>query len=310
MQLIRIQKISNKEMQFTGFVSLIGSPNVGKSTLINNIIGEKVSIVTHKRQTTRSVLKGIFVKEQTQIIFLDTPGIFEANRFIDKMMVKTAWKYSNESNIICLLYDASKSKISQETIKILEILKAQKASVILIFNKVDLISKKELLPLISKFKDLFSFKEVFMLSALNGSGIVALVDYLINEMPECPFLYDSDYITDTPQRQIASEILREKLFLNLHDEIPYNLVVDNEIWNEKKNNSIEIHQNIYVTKNSHKAMIIGHSGNNIKRIGIIARKEMETLFSKKIHLYIRVKIKDNCLTDLKLLESSGLDTSA
>ena len=278
--------------------------------MINNIIGEKVSIVTHKRQTTRSVLKGIFVKDQTQIIFLDTPGIFEANRFIDKMMVKIAWKYSNESNIICLLYDASKSKISHETIKILEILKDQKASVILILNKVDLIKKKELLPLISKFKNIFSFKEVFMLSALNGSGIIALIDWLIKEMPECPFLYDSDYITDTPQRQIASEILREKLFLNLHDEIPYNLVVDNEIWNEKKNNSIEIHQNIYVTKNSHKAMIIGHSGNNIKRIGIIARKEMETLFSKKIHLYIRVKIKDNCLTDSKLLESSGLDTSA
>ena len=129
---------------------------------------------------------------------------------------------------------------------------------------------------ISKFKNIFSFKEVFMISALNGSGIIALIDYLIKEMPECPFLYDSDYITDTPQRQVASEILREKLFLNLHDEIPYNLVVDNEIWKEKKNNSIEIHQNIYVTKNSHKAMIIGHSGSNIKRIGIIARKEMET----------------------------------
>ena len=149
-----------------------------------------------------------------------------------------------------------------------------------------------------------------MISALNGSGIIALIDYLIKEMPECPFLYDTDYITDTPQRHIASEILREKLFLNLHDEIPYNLVVDNEIWNEKKNNSIEIHQNIYVTKNSHKAMIIGRSGRNIKRIGTIARKEMETLFSKKIHLYIRVKIKNNCLTDSKLLESSGLDTSA
>ena len=310
MQLIRIQKISNKEMQLTGFVSLIGSPNLGKSTLINNIIGEKVSIVTHKRQTTRSVLKGIFVKDQTQIIFLDTPGIFEANRFIDKMMVKTAWKYSNESNIICFLYDASKSKISNANIKILEILKDQKASVILILNKVDLIKKKELLPLISKFKNIFSFKEVFMLSALKGSGIIELVDYLIKEMPESPFLFDSDYITDTPQRQIASEILREKLFLNLHDEIPYNLVVDNEIWNEKKNNSIEIHQNIYVTKNSHKAMIIGHSGSNIKRIGVMARKDMESLFSKKIHLYIRVKIKDNCLTDSKLLESSGLDTSA
>ena len=278
--------------------------------MINNIIGEKVSIVTHKKQTTRSVLKGIFVKDQTQIIFLDTPGIFEANRFIDKMMVKTAWKYSNESNIICFLYDASKSKISNANIKILEILKDQKESVILILNKVDLIKKKELLPLISKFKNIFSFKEVFMLSALKGSGIIELVDYLIKEMPESPFLFDSDYITDTPQRQIASEILREKLFLNLHDEIPYNLVVDNEIWNEKKNNSIEIHQNIYVTKNSHKAMIIGHSGNNIKRIGIIARKEMESLFGKKIHLYIRVKIKDNCLTDTKLLESSGLDTSA
>ena len=278
--------------------------------MINNIIGEKVSIVTHKKQTTRSVLKGIFVKDQTQIIFLDTPGIFEANRFIDKIMVKTAWKYSNEANIICLLYDASKSIISQETIKILEILKNQNATIILILNKVDLIKKKELLPLILKFKNIFTFNEVFMLSALNGSGINGLIDWLIKEMPECPFLYDSDYITDTPQRQIASEILREKLFLNLHDEIPYNLVVNTEIWNEKKNKSIEIYQNIYITKNSHKAMIIGHAGSNIKRIGILARKEMETLFSKKIHLYIRVKIKDNCLTDSKLLESSGIDTSA
>ena len=278
--------------------------------MINNIIGEKVSIVTHKKQTTRSVLKGIFVKDQTQIIFLDTPGIFEANRFIDKIMVKTAWKYSNEANIICLLYDASKTKISQETIKILEILKNQNASIILILNKVDLIKKKELLPLILKFKNIFTFNEVFMLSALNGSGINGLIDWLIKEMPECPFLYDSDYITDTPQRQIASEILREKLFLNLHDEIPYNLVVNTEIWNEKKNKSIEIYQNIYITKNSHKAMIIGHAGSNIKRIGILARKEMETLFSKKIHLYIRVKIKDNCLTDSKLLELSGIDTSA
>ena len=291
-------------------MSLIGSPNVGKSTLINNIIGEKVSIVTHKKQTTRSVLKGIFVKDQTQIIFLDTPGIFEAKRFIDKTMVKTAWKYSNEANIICLLHDASKSKISQETLKIVKILKHQNASVILILTKVDLIKNKELLPLISKFKNIFTFNEVFMLSAKNGSGIRKLIDWLIKEMPDCPFLYDADDITDTPQRQIASEILREKLFLNLHDEIPYNLVVDTEIWNEKKNKSIEIHQNIFVTKNSHKAMIIGHAGSNIKRIGILARKEMETFFSKKIHLYTRVKIKDNCLTDKKLLESSGIDTSA
>jgi len=277
---------------------------------LNYIVGEKISIVTHKKQTTRSTLKGVFVKNNTQIIFLDTPGLFKAKRYIDKIMVRTAWKSSNDSSVICFLYDSTKNSINDNIIKTLEGLKSHKIPIVLILNKVDLIKKKELLPLILKFEKLYKFEEIFMLSALDGSGIESLLNWLIRKMPESHFLFDHDDLTDTPKRQIASEILREKLFINMHDEIPYNLLVDTEIWKEKINSSVEIHQNVYVTKKSHKGMVIGHSGNNIKRIGIHARKEMENFFNKKVHLYIKVKVRENCLQDPKLLESSGLDTSA
>ena len=225
-------------------------------------------------------------------------------------MVKTAWKSSNKSTIICFLYDCTKSIIDGYTIKILEELKSNHTPITLILNKIDLVKKNELLPLIHNFKKLFEFEEIFMLSALDGSGTELLLNSLIKKMPEGPFLYDQNDLTDTPNRQIASEILREKLFINMHDEIPYNLVVETESWKEKINTSIEIYQNIYVTKKSHKGMIIGHSGKNIKMVGILARKDMENLFGKKVHLYIKVKVRENCLQDAKLLESTGLDTSA
>ena len=225
-------------------------------------------------------------------------------------MVKTAWKSSNKSTIICFLYDCTKSIIDGYTIKTLEELKSNHTPIILILNKIDLVKKNELLPLIHNFKKLFEFEEIFMLSALDGSGTELLLNSLIKKMPEGPFLYDENDLTDTPKRQIASEILREKLFINMHDEIPYNLVVETESWKEKINTSIEIYQNIYVTKKSHKGMIIGHSGKNIKMVGILARKDMENFFDKKVHLYIKVKVRENCLQDTKLLESTGLDTSA
>ena len=225
-------------------------------------------------------------------------------------MVKAAWRSFNKSNVICFLYDCTKKNIDEYTIKILEELKSNHAPIILILNKIDLINKKKLLPLIDNFKKLFNFEEIFMLSALDGSGTELFLNFLIKKMPESSFIYDHNDLTDTPKRQIASEILREKLFINMHDEIPYNLVVETESWKEKINSSIEIFQNIYVTKKSHKGMIIGHSGKNIKMVGILARKDMENFFDKKVHLYIKVKVRENCLQDAKLLESTGLDTSA
>jgi len=225
-------------------------------------------------------------------------------------MVKTAWKSSNKSTVICFLYDCTKNIIDEYTIKTLEELKSNHKQTVLVLNKIDLVNKKKLLPLIHNFENLFKFEEIFMLSALDGSGTELLLNYLIKKMPEGPFLYDHNDLTDTPKRQIASEILREKLFINMHDEIPYNLVVETESWKEKINTSIEIYQNIYVTKKSHKGMIIGHSGKNIKMVGILARKDMENFFDKKVHLYIKVKVRENCLQDTKLLESTGLDTSA
>ena len=289
---------------------MIGAPNAGKSTLLNNVIGEKISIVTHKKQTTRSTLKGVYVCKNTQIIFLDTPGLFNPKRFIDKIMVKTAWKSSKKSSVICFLYDCTKNIIDGYTLKTLEELKSNHAPTVLILNKIDLVNKKKLLPLIHNFEKIFKFEETFMVSALDGSGTELLLNYLIKKMPEGPFLYDQNDLTDTPKRQIASEILREKLFINMHDEIPYNLIVETESWKEKINSSLEIYQNIYVTKKSHKGMIIGHLGKNIKMVGILARKDMENFFDKKVHLYIKVKVRENCLQDTKLLESTGLDTSA
>ena len=278
--------------------------------MINQIIGEKIAIVSHKSQTTRSLIKGIYFKQKTQIVFMDTPGIFKSNRLIDKIMVKNAWKSLNDSNIVCFLYDASINKINLNTFEIIRKLNKINTPVILILNKIDLIDKKNLLPLISEFQKLLKFEEIFMLSALKNKGIEKLLDWLIFQMPVGPYFYPIEDITDTNLRNIASEILREKLLINMHQEIPYNLLVTTEIWKEKKNKDLEIHLNVFVSKSSHKAMILGKSGNNIKRIGILARNEMEKVFDKKIHLYTRVKLQENCLTNLNLLRSSGLDIDA
>lgn len=291
-------------------VSLVGAPNAGKSTLINTIIGEKIAIVSHKSQTTRTSIKGIFLKQNTQIVFIDTPGIFKSKRFLDELMVNNAWKSLNDSDLVCLLYDVGIKNINSNTLEIIKNLKNIHRPVVLILNKIDLINKKDLLPLISEFQSLFKFEKIFMLSALKSKGIKDFLDWITKQMPVGPFLYPIEDITDTNLRYLASEILREKLLLNMHQEIPYNLIVSTETWKEKKDNNLEIHQNIFVSKTSHKAMILGKSGQNIKRIGILARKEMEKVFNKRIHLYTRVKIQENCLTNINLLKSSGLNIDA
>ena len=291
-------------------MSLIGEPNAGKSSLINSFVGEKIAIVTHKAQTTRMSLRGIVIRGSSQIIFMDTPGIFKANRFLERIMVKSAWKSSNDSNVTCLIYDATKTEINENTSKILHSLNKFNNPVILVLNKVDLIRRKTLLPLIDRFNNIANFNKVFMVSALNGDGTEDLLNWLSEQMPEGPFLYDDDDISDMPIRQMASEILREKLILNLHQEIPYNLIVETESWETRDDKSVKICQNIYVSRKSHKSIVIGNSGNNIKLIGTIARKEMQSIFNFKVHLFIRVKVREDCLTDTKLLQSIGIDTNA
>ena len=304
------KNINNKEISYSGLVSLVGAPNAGKSTLINTIIGEKIAIVSHKSQTTRTSIKGIFLKQNTQIVFIDTPGIFKSKRFLDELMVNNAWKSLNDSDLVCLLYDVCIKNINLNTLEIIKNLKNIHTPVVLILNKIDLINKKDLLPLISEFQSLFKFEKIFMLSALKSKGIKDFLDWITKQMPVGPFLYPKEDITDTNLRYLASEILREKLLLNMHQEIPYNLIVSTETWKENKDDNLEIHQNIFVSKTSHKAMILGKSGQNIKRIGILARKEMEKVFNKRIHLYTRVKIQENCLTNINLLKSSGLNIDA
>lgn len=278
--------------------------------MINTIIDEKIAIVSHKSQTTRTSIKGIFLKQNTQIVFIDTPGIFKSKRFLDELMVNNAWKSLNDSDLVCLLYDVGIKNINSNTLEIIKNLKNINRPIVLILNKIDLINKKDLLPLISEFQSLFKFEKIFMLSALKSKGIKDFLDWITKQMPVGPFLYPIEDITDTNLRYLASEILREKLLLNMHQEIPYNLIVSTETWKEKKDNNLEIHQNIFVSKTSHKAMILGKSGQNIKRIGILARKEMEKVFNKRIHLYTRVKIQENCLTNINLLKSSGLNIDA
>ena len=278
--------------------------------MINTIIDEKIAIVSHKSQTTRTSIKGIFLKQNIQIVFIDTPGIFKSKRFLDELMVNNAWKSLNDSDLVCLLYDVGIKNINSNTLEIIKNLKNINRPIVLILNKIDLINKKDLLPLISEFQSLFKFEKIFMLSALKSKGIKDFLDWITKQMPVGPFLYPIEDITDTNLRYLASEILREKLLLNMHQEIPYNLIVSTETWKEKKDNNLEIHQNIFVSKTSHKAMILGKSGQNIKRIGILARKEMEKVFNKRIHLYTRVKIQENCLTNINLLKSSGLNIDA
>lgn len=224
--------------------------------------------MSHKSQTTRTSIKGIFLKQNTQIVFIDTPGIFKSKRFLDELMVNNAWKSLNNSDLVCLLYDVGIKNINSNTLEIIKNLKNINRPIVLILNKIDLINKKDLLPLISEFQCLFKFEKIFMLSALKSKGIKDFLDWITKQMPVGPFLYPIEDITDTNLRYLASEILREKLLINMHQEIPYNLIVSTETWKEKKDNNLEIHQNIFVSKTSHKAMILGKSGQNIKRIGI------------------------------------------
>ena len=294
---------------YFGFVVMLGMPNAGKSSLVNKLTGLKVSIVTHKPQTTRSRIRGIMVRENTQLVLVDTPGVFEPRRKLDQVMISAAWKNINDADIIALLVDTKKG-ISTSLEKIISQMKQlvnKSISIILILNKIDTIEREELLLLAKKLNSYFKFDATFMISATKGWGIQDFSDWLARSVPEGPWLYPSDQILDLPSRLFATEITREKLLLRMHNEIPYRLLVQSVSWTENRNGSIKIVQNILVSNKRHKAMILGKNGETIKSISISARRDLEELLSKKIHLFLQVKVNENWVKDVKRFSKLGLD---
>ena len=295
------QFFSNQKTR-SGFVAIIGAPNAGKSTLMNFIVGAKVSIVTPKVQTTRTRIKGIAMVADSQIIFIDTPGIFAPKRRLDRAMVNAAWQGTDEADVILLLHDCARSSSDEETKNIINRIKniqreSPNRKFALILNKIDLVKPEILLGKASKLAKIINFEKIFMISAKKGKGVKDLVRWLAEQMPQGPFLFDPNDLSDMPQRQLASEILREKLFINLHQELPYQLTVETDRWLEKEDGSAEIHISIYVAREGHRGIILGKKGQTMGRIGKAARLELENMFERRIHLFTHVKFRKDWMND-------------
>lgn len=275
-----------------GFVALLGAPNAGKSTLTNNFVGSKVSIVSPKAQTTRTTVKGIGIWGNTQIIFLDTPGIFKPKRRLDRAMVASAWGGVGDADITALVVDAKRG-FDDETRAIIAKLKENKIPAVLVLNKVDLVSGETLLQLCAALNDAYAFAETFMVSALNGKGVDDFYDYLAAHLPESPWYYPEEQMSDLPLKLLAAEIVREKLFLYLRQEVPYALTVEPELWERRADNSVRAEMTIYVERDSQRQIVLGRGGAMIKKIGQAARRELEELLEDRIHLFLFVKVREN-----------------
>ncbi len=298
------------EEKRAGFIAVIGSPNAGKSTLINHFIGQKVTIVTRKVQTTRSVIRGICIHKESQLVFSDTPGIFEPKRRLDRAMVEAAWGSSSDSDIVLFLYDAQKSRIDNETNKILDELGQSRKKKILVLNKVDLVDNKTLLSLIKNFEAICSFDATFIISALTGEGSKEVLSYLAKNLPKGPWLYPEDEITDLPARLLAAEITREQIFMRLHQELPYATTVETEEWTERDDGAIVINQIIYLKKAGHKKIVIGKNGSMIKMLGKAARIEIEQILERSVHLFLFVKVREKWMDDPDRYKIWGLNPNA
>ena len=280
-----------------GFAAILGAPNAGKSTLVNALVGSKISIVTQKVQTTRIPVRGIAIQGNTQIVFVDTPGIFVPKRRLDRAMVKAAWSGAADADIILVIVDAPAVAASpdglgaQDTGRIIAGLKTSKRQAALVLNKIDALPRAHLLPLAERLNAQGVFDRVFMVSALKGDGLDDLTSYCAQKMPEGPWLYPADQVADIPMRLLAAEITREKLYLRLHDEIPYASAVVTESWKDQKDGSVRIDQTIYVERDGQKAIVIGKGGQTIKAIGQSARREMEKLFGHRVHLFLHSKVQ-------------------
>lgn len=281
-------------------VAFAGLPNAGKSTLTNAIVGEKISIISPKVQTTRDIIKGVYIKNETQIIIIDTPGLFipRKNKLLERKIVKNAWNGIQEADVVCIIVD-SVDGITDKLKTIINDIEKKQSDFIFVLNKVDLVAKPKLLQLAKELNDLYpEYKQLFMISATDGDNIDKLIDYLIEIAPNGPWLFNEDEITDAPSKFIASEITREQLFLKLKEDLPYSITVETEKWEDFDNGNIKILQTIKVLKESQKAIVIGKNGNMLKEINISSRKEMEEFFGRKIHLYLFVKVEDKWIENL------------
>lgn len=281
----------------SGFVALIGPPNAGKSTLMNQMVGQKVSIVTPKVQTTRSRIRGIAMKGTSQMVFVDTPGIFTPKRRLDRAMVHAAWQGADDGDVLLLLHDCARKVIDDDTLAILAKIKEQKLTVSLILNKTDLATPEKLLTRTKAISDEYDFEKIFMVSAEYGHGVEDVKSWLAEKMPLSPYLFDPEDLSDLPQRLLAAEVLREKLFLNLHQELPYQMTVETDSWEEKKDGSAEIRVSVYVSREGHRGIVLGKGGQTLRRIGQSARLELEEALDRRIHLLTHVKYRKDWMDD-------------
>ena len=289
-----------------GFVALIGAPNVGKSTLVNALVGSKVTIVSRKVQTTRALIRGIVVDNNAQIILVDTPGIFAPKRRLDRAMVSTAWSGAHDADLVCVLLDA-KSGLDEEADGIL----AKAASVahdkILVLNKIDLVPRETLLAVAQAANERLKFVHTFMISALSGDGVGDLLKSLAEMVPAGPFLYPEDQMSDAPMRQLAAEITREKIFQQLHQELPYQSTVETDSWTERKDKSVRIEQTVFVERESQRKIVLGKGGSAIKSIGAESRKELTEILGVPVHLFLFVKVRENWGDDPDRYREMGLE---
>jgi GTP-binding protein Era len=289
-----------------GFVAVLGAPNAGKSTLVNALVGNKVTIVSPKVQTTRALVRGIAIEGGAQLIFVDTPGIFAPRRRLDRAMVTTAWAGAQDADIVCLLIDAKRG-LDEEASAILERLPDIKQPRVLLLNKIDLVSKPKLLALVQLATERCAFAATFMISALTGDGVADVRTWLAAHVPEGPWLYPVDQISDAPLRDLAAEITREKLFLRLHQELPYRSTVETEQWTELKDGSIRIEQTIYVERESQRKIVLGARGQSIKAIGADARRDIAEIVGKPVHLFLFVKVREGWGEDPERYRAMGLE---
>ncbi len=291
-----------------GFVALIGEPNAGKSTLLNRMVGAKVSIVTHKVQTTRARIRGVAMEGEAQLVFVDTPGLFQPRRRLDRAMVAAAWGGAADADVVVLLIEAHRGR-TDGVDRILENLGdvVGKRPMALAINKIDRVEAPDLLALTQDMNERFAFAKTFMISAEKGHGVDDLRQWLAAEMPQGPWLYPEDQIADLPMRMIAAEMTREKLTLRLHQELPYQLTVETEQWQERKDGSVRIDQIIYVSRDGHKGIVLGKGGETIKAVSKASREELEDFMERRVHLFLQVKVRSGWLEEAERYSEMGLD---
>lgn len=299
-----------EEKTKAGFVALIGAPNAGKSTFMNAMVGQKISIVTPKVQTTRSRIRGIAMHENAQIIFVDTPGIFTPKRRLDRAMVHAAWQGAEGTDVILLLHDCARAQIDDDTAAIIDRLSELGVTASLVLNKIDLARPEQLLRRTEELNQRFAFERTFMVSAEQEHGIDDAKSWLAEKMPSGPYLFDPDDLSDLPLRQLAAELMREKLFLNLHQELPYQMTVETESWVEREDGSAEVRLSVFVAREGHRGIVLGKGGQTIKRIGQAARRELEQALERRVHLISHVKYRKDWMDDKDRYTAWDLDFDA